>query len=118
LTPTQTGMWERRMAAAVEALWQHGSERDSRPEVLEEVKAGLWYIRHVLLDAVPRMQRRLARALDQEFGDIDPGELPMAVKFGSWMGGDRDGNPFVTDAVTERTLELHRQVVIERYVAD
>ena len=109
---------DRRLRAAIEALWEHASERHERPEVLEEVKAGLWYLRHVLLDVVPRVQRRLHAAIETQLGPIDPMEVPMCIAFGSWMGADRDGNPFVTDAVTERTLDLHRWIVIDRYLAD
>ena len=86
--------------------------------MLEEVKAGLWYLRNVLLDVMPRMQRRLHRAFEAHFGNIDPLEIPAMVSFGSWMGADRDGNPYVTDAVMERTLELHRWIVLERYLVD
>lgn len=118
LTPTEETATRLRLEASVEALWEHGTERPDKPEVLDEVKAGLWYLRNVLLDAVPRVQRSLADALSSRFGPTDPAELPMTLRFGSWMGGDRDGNPFVNDAITERTLELHRWIVLERYIAD
>jgi len=118
MTPTDRRVVGRRLSATVESLWEHAAERDERPEVLEEVKAGLWYFRNVLLDAVPRFQRRLRTAFEAQLGPIDPLELPTPVRFGSWMGGDRDGNPYVDDAVTERTLELHRRIVLERYLED
>lgn len=118
LTPTEQRIQDRRLRAAVEALWEHSAERRERPEVLEEVKAGLWYLRHVLLDAVPRVIRRLAHAYETRWGAIDAMELPMPIHFGSWMGGDRDGNPYVNDAVTERTLELQRWIVLDRYAFD
>jgi phosphoenolpyruvate carboxylase len=118
LSPTEMRIRDRRLRAAVEALWEHGAERRQRPEVLEEVKAGLWYIRHVLLDAVPRLHRRMTHALEMHYGPMDPLELPMPISFGSWMGGDRDGNPYVTDAVIERTLELHHWIILDRYIAD
>lgn len=119
LSPTDHKIRERRLRAAIEALWEHSAERNERPEVLEEVKAGLWYLRNVLLDAVPRLHRRLCNALCAAFGDeVDPIAIPMPVAFGSWMGSDRDGNPYVTDAITERMLELHRWIVLERYLQD
>lgn len=118
LIPEELHAEDRRLRASIEALWEHGAERRERPEVLEEVKAGLWYLRHVLLDVVPRTHRRLVEAFESVFGSVDPVEMPMCMAFGSWMGSDRDGNPFVTDAVTERTLDLHRWIVIERYLAD
>lgn len=118
LTPTEHFIQDRRLRAAIEALWEHASERDTRPEVLDEVRAGLWYLDNVLLDAVPRLYRRLLRALEAPFGPMDPAELPTVISFGSWMGSDRDGNPFVTDAVTERAQEMARDIVLRRYVAD
>jgi phosphoenolpyruvate carboxylase len=118
LAPLEVVTQERRLRAAIEALWEHAAERSARPDVLEEVKAGLWYLRNVLLDAVPRLFRRLDHALGVHYGPGDAASWPMVLSFGSWMGGDRDGNPFVTDAVTERALELHRFIILERYVAD
>jgi phosphoenolpyruvate carboxylase len=118
LTPTENRATQRHLRAAVEALWEHAAERHSRPEVLEEVKAGLWYLRNVLLDVVPRVQRRLWRALSLHYRACDPLDLPLPVSFGSWMGADRDGNPHVNEAVTERTLELHRWIVLDRYIGD
>ncbi len=118
VTPIDRSTADRRLRATIEALWQHASERHSRPEVIDEVKAGLWYLRNVLLDVAPRVQRRLADAMAQHFGNADPLALPAIIGFGSWMGGDRDGNPFVNEAVTERTLELHRWIILDRYTSD
>ena len=119
LTPTEQRAEDRRLRAAVESLWEHAPERLDRPEVLDEVKAGLFYLEHVLLDQVPRLYRRIARAIRVVYErEVDVLSLPSCVDFGSWMGSDRDGNPFVTDAVTERTLELHRLIVLTRYDAD
>ena len=118
LTPLEVAATDRRLRAAIEALFQHAAVRLEPPEVLDEVRAGLWYLRHVLLDAVPRFQRRLHNAFEARFGPIDVLDLPMTVRFGSWMGGDRDGNPFVTADVTAQTLALHRELVLKRYQQD
>ena len=118
LTGLEVAAVDRRLRAAIEALFQHAAERTERPDVLDEVRAGLWYLRHVMLDAVPRFQRRLHHVFEAHFGPIDPVDLPVAVSFGSWMGGDRDGHPYVTAEVTARTLELHREIVLDRYAQD
>lgn len=118
LTPTERIVRDRRLRAAIEALWEHAPERRTRPSVLDEVKAGLWYLRHVLLDVVPRVHRRLHRAFETHYGAVDVLALPVTADFGSWMGGDRDGNPFVDDETTRETLELHRWIVLERYAED
>ena len=118
MTPTEEKVEARRLRATIEALWEHAAERAARPDVLEEVKTGLWYLRNVLFDAVPRLQRRLAAALEVEPDAVDPFSLPSPIYFGSWMGADRDGNPYVTDAVMERTLELQHWIALDRYVKD
>ncbi len=118
LTPTEIRIVDRHMRASIEALWEHATERAERPDVIEEVKAGLWYLRNVLLDAVPRLQRRLHRSLDIDASEHTSTTLQVPIRFGSWMGGDRDGNPFVNEAATERTLELQRRIILDRYVAD
>jgi phosphoenolpyruvate carboxylase len=118
LTELEVAAADRRLRAAIEALLQHAAERTDRPDVLDEVRAGLWYLEHSLLDVVPRFQRRLRHAFEDQFGPIDPLDLPVPVAFGSWMGGDRDGNPFVTPDVTARTMALHRSIVLERYERD
>lgn len=118
-TPPEERRLHRRVRATVEALWEHASERSEKPTVLDEVKTGVWYLRNVLLDVVPEVQRRLARALEGAFAQtVDPSSLPCPVVFGSWMGGDRDGNPFVDDATLERTLEIHRFICLDRYGKD
>lgn len=118
LLPKERADEELRLRAAVEALWTHATERTGPPAVLDEVKAGLWYFEQVLLDVVPQVQRRLREAFERRFGPIDALELPSVVSFGSWMGADRDGNPFVTDAATERALALSRHLALSRYARD
>ncbi|RMG14408.1 MAG: phosphoenolpyruvate carboxylase, partial [Deltaproteobacteria bacterium] len=118
LTPIETQATLRHMRAAIEALWEHSVERSRRPDVLDEVKAGLWYLEKILMDQVPRLARRIHRALCRHYGAIDLDAVPLPVRFGSWMGSDRDGNPYVTDAITERTLELQRRSVLGRYLRD
>jgi len=118
-TPAEERRLHRHLRATVEALWEHASERSEKPTVLDEVKTGIWYLRNVLLDVVPEVQRTLARALESAFAEsVDPASLPCPVVFGSWMGGDRDGNPFVDDGTLERTLEIHRFVCLDRYGKD
>jgi phosphoenolpyruvate carboxylase len=89
------------------ALWQTDDTRERRPSVLDELRNGLYYFETTLFDLVPRLRRRLARAFAECFpGEtLDPARL---LRFGSWIGGDRDGNPFVTPEVTEEALREHK----------
>lgn len=118
LTPTEQEAEDRHLRAAIEALWEHTPQRRTQPGVLDEVKTGLWYFNRVLLDVVPRVQRRLRQAIAQFYGKLDPRELTLPVGFGSWMGSDRDGNPYVDEEVTEQTLALQREIVLRRYLND
>ena len=95
-------------------LWQTEFLRPTRPTVLDEVERGL-SIMPRLWDAVPRVHASLRRGLAACY----PGEvfrIPAFLTFGSWMGGDRDGNPFVTADVTERTLVRLRQGAVDRHL--
>jgi phosphoenolpyruvate carboxylase len=95
-------------------LWQTEFLRPTRPTVLDEVERGL-SIMPRLWDAVPRLHAALRRGLAASY----PGEtfrIPAFLTFGSWMGGDRDGNPFVTADVTERTLLRLREAAVDRHL--
>jgi phosphoenolpyruvate carboxylase len=96
------------------SLWQTDDTRTYRPSVLDEVRNGLYYFESTLFDLAPEIEQRLGEAL----ADAYPGvafEVPAFLKFGSWIGGDRDGNPFVTPAVTEETLREHQALALRLY---
>lgn len=96
------------------SLWQTDETRCYRPSVLDEVRNGLYYFESTLFDLAPRIHERLSRALARHY----PGqtfEVPTFLRFGSWIGGDRDGNPFVTTSVTEDTLREQKGMVLRLY---
>ena len=95
----------RRVAGLVEELWASDEIRAVPPTVLDEVRGGLAYFTSTLAEVVPDVYRRLEEALP----DGRPGEegrVPSFLSFGTWIGGDRDGNPYVTPEVTEQALDL------------
>lgn len=94
-----------RVAAHVEAMWTTPELRHLKPTVLDEVKGGLSYIPNIAR-ALPSLQRDLQRAFRHVYGVELEAALPLS--FSSWMGGDRDGNPFVTPQATREALGLHR----------
>jgi phosphoenolpyruvate carboxylase len=103
LTPGEVGKTMAELREEIVALWQTDETRAHRPTVLEEVRNGLYHFESTLYDLVPEVRAGLTHALETEY----PGErfpLPPFLRFGSWIGGDRDGNPFVTPAVTESAL--------------
>ncbi len=106
--------------AEVTALWLTREANEDRPTVLDEVKSALYYYRRSLLDAVPRLMRDVDEALATYYGTeaLPMGALEPIVRFRSWIGGDRDGNPYVTPTVTREAYELQRGVALERYLED
>jgi phosphoenolpyruvate carboxylase len=94
------------------SLWLTDRSRAARPEVADEARTGLWYFDSTLFETMPRLQADLERALREHY----PGVRAPArwLTFGSWIGGDRDGNPNVTAQVTAEVLVLHRRLAIEK----
>ena len=97
-------------------LWQTSAIRRQKMSVRDEVRRGLFYFRDIIYDSVPRFYRELNSALHDVFGDARP--APVVMRFGSWIGGDRDGHPFVTPDVTRMTFDLHRRQILQLYIAD
>jgi len=117
LTGREASRQEEAIAAEITALWQTDEVRRSRPSVLDEVQMGLDYYRRVLIETVPGLFAELADGFRAETGDAPaPADLPPVVRFGSWIGGDRDGNPYVTPDVTRAALQAARETILDRYV--
>ena len=98
----------------IELLWLTGELRLSKPTVPQEVYWGLHFFNETLFESVPDLMEKVERALEQYY----PGEsfqIPAFFQFGSWIGGDRDGNPFVTNEVTRSTLLENRLTGVRRY---
>jgi phosphoenolpyruvate carboxylase len=102
----------RAMEREITSLWLTDRSRSARPEVTDEVLTGLWYFDTTLWQTVPLLQDELERALAETYPTV---KAPKRwITFGSWMGGDRDGNPNVTPAVTAKTLMLHRKLALDK----
>ena len=88
----------------------------SRPTVIDEVEHGLYFLRNAIWETVPRIHQDVQRALIRHYGRS--AEVPVFLRFRSWIGGDRDGNPHVTAEVTRQTLRMQRRKVVGRYIHD
>ncbi len=95
-----------RVTARIEVLWGTLELQARNPTVHDEVVNGLHYLTSISA-ALPSLQVDLQNAMQQEFGAGTP-EVNLPLKFYSWIGGDRDGNPFVTPEVTAETLRYHQ----------
>lgn len=102
----------------VELLWLTAEVRQDRPTVLDEVSTSLWYLETRLLEAGARAHDSLMRAYQSEFGDLpDTLQLATPLRVGTWVGGDRDGNPFVTPEITIAAARRASHVILGRYHA-
>jgi phosphoenolpyruvate carboxylase len=98
----------------IELLWLTGELKLAKPTVAQEVAWGLYFFNENLFDAVPQLFAKVESAFAKHFPD-EPLEVPLFFQFGSWIGGDRDGNPYVTSEVTRRTLWETRLASLRRY---
>ncbi|WP_139990776.1 phosphoenolpyruvate carboxylase [Paenibacillus paridis] len=95
-------------------LWQTDELRDRKPTVIDEVRNGLYYFDETLFEVLPNVYEELERCLSKYYPD-ENWHVPDYLRFGSWIGGDRDGNPSVTSKVTWEALSLHRQLALRKY---
>lgn len=109
----EQALW-RRVKSEIQLLWRTNEVRNAKPSVEDEVSYGLYYFRESLFQAIPLLYRYADRALRKVFPD-DNLTMPSCLRFGSWIGGDRDGNPFVTPEVTRRAIRLHMHEVLSEY---
>ena len=107
---------EQELVAEITMLWQTDDVRRLRPKVLDEVRMGLDYYDASLFDTLPGLYAEVESAFSHEYGVVsDISTMSTLVRFGSWIGGDRDGNPFVTPEVTRDALEVSRQHLLKHY---
>ncbi len=107
------------VAAEITALWQTNEVRAVRPTVADEVKMGLDYYDASIYETVPKLYAELASAFLEEYGvEMDLRQAPLVLSFGSWIGGDRDGNPYVTTDVTWRAIRMARSHIFAHYQAE
>jgi len=99
----------------VAILWQSNELSNKKPGVLDEVRSGLYYYDQTLFDVLPDIHREMEISLRKHFPEVE-WKVPNFLRFGSWIGGDRDGNPFVTHDITWQTLALQRELIIKKYL--
>jgi phosphoenolpyruvate carboxylase len=124
------------MAQAIETFWLSDTVRRGRPTVLDEVRQCLGMFENGIMDVVLRVYRELEAALPRVYPDFGkelagplpckngrlpspdplPGRVPAFLRFGSWIGGDRDGHPNVTPAVTAQAIRLQQETVLRQYL--
>jgi len=120
LSDTRLGKAQRQkvideLETQIQILWRTNEVRETRPQVRDEIKNGLYYFKESLFEAVPMVYRNM----EERIRDHYPGSqitVPSFLKFGSWIGGDRDGNPNVTPETTQLALRLQSRTSLQEYI--
>lgn len=113
-TPRERQHMLRLVRNEIDLLWLTGELRLEKPTVAQEVAWGLHFFEQSLYERIPELMAKLEWSLKQHFPKKEF-RLPPFFQFGSWIGGDRDGNPFVTNDVTRQTLLKNRHMVLRHY---
>ncbi len=103
---------ERRMLEEIDTLWRTAPLRAEKPSPLDEVRAVMAVFDETLYTSVPRVYRRADDAIQGSVGGRSEPVVPAFVRLGTWVGGDRDGNPFVTASVTRKAADIASQHVL------
>ena len=104
----------KKLQSQIQVLWKTDEVRRNKPTVEDEIRNGIYYFRQSLFTAVPTVYRYMERALSRFYPD-DNVQTPNFLTFGSWIGGDRDGNPYVTHDTTVKALLLQARSVMYEY---
>ncbi len=116
ITPPEDDEVRRRLREQISILWHVAPVRAAAPGPLDEVRSVMALFDESLFVVAPRIYRSVERALSTG-GNAASQRVPAFIRWGSWVGGDRDGNPLVTSAVTRETLEIQRDHVLRAYEA-
>ena len=112
--PSKLKILDRKIFDEVTIIWNTDEIKRSKPTPAEEARWGLAIIEDSLWDTIPKVYRRLNQIFEKNMGKGLPKNF-NPIEFGSWMGGDRDGNPFVTADVTNRVILLSRWEAAKLY---
>jgi phosphoenolpyruvate carboxylase len=107
---------QQQLTAEITALWQTDEVRSRKPTVYDEIQMGLDFYESSLFATLTPLYQEIADALASEYGlHREIADLPLLLVFGSWIGGDRDGNPFVTPQITRDAIQLARTHLLGEY---
>ncbi|ADL56511.1 phosphoenolpyruvate carboxylase [Gallionella capsiferriformans] len=114
MTPDELAENENALRRFVLILWQTRMLRTAKLTVRDEIRNGLEFYRYTFLTEIPKLYANLEKQLEARFDkDI---KIPALLKVGSWIGGDRDGNPFVTHDVMQYAVQQHSELAFEHYL--
>ncbi len=118
MTPSEVEESDIELRRSVLTMWQTRLLRPTKLSVLDEIKNGLSYYDYTFLRELPKLYVALEDLLAKHDAAWRTLELPPFLRLGSWIGGDRDGNPFVTAEVLREALRMHATVAFEFYLGE
>ena len=117
LTSEEAEDCENNIRAEVTSLWQTDEVRMAKPTVDDEIRMGLRYFRFSLFASLPRLYDEIVESFRDIYGMVlDESSVPNVVHFGSWIGGDRDGNPLVKPDCIRDALDMARALILREYL--
>ena len=119
LNKTERDVIVQDLETKIQILWKTNEVRENRPKVEDEIKNGLYYFQESLFEAVPTVYRYLENAVENVYQPAENKttvQIPSFLHFGSWIGGDRDGNPYVTPETTQYAVLFHARTVLLMYI--
>jgi phosphoenolpyruvate carboxylase len=119
LTAEEAEECENNIRAEVTSLWQTDEVRLAKPTVDDEIRMGQRYFRLSLFHALPKIYAEVVESFRDVYGlELDENDLPNIVHFGSWIGGDRDGNPLVRPGCIRDALQMARALILREYLKE
>ncbi len=119
LTAEEAQDCENNIRAEVTSLWQTDEVRLAKPTVDDEIRMGLRYFRLSLFDSLPKIYDEIVEGFRDVYSlPLDEDSVPNIVQFGSWIGGDRDGNPLVKPDCIRGALATARALILRQYLDD
>ncbi|HZP18247.1 MAG TPA: phosphoenolpyruvate carboxylase, partial [Terriglobales bacterium] len=110
---------EAAILAEITALWQTDEVRVQKPLVTDEIRMGLDHYPMSIFESLPRLYVEMRESFRDVYGkDLCADQVPQVLFFGSWIGGDRDGNPNVTVESTHEALERARNTILTHYISE
>ena len=116
ISAADRGRIDRRVAELIETIWQTDDIRDQRPDPIDEARFVRHYLEQTIRESIPGLLDNIAAAARSIGGELDGDHSP--IRFGSWVGGDRDGNPNVTPAMTRTVLDQQRRTALDILIAE
>ena len=114
MTPRQRAQWQHTLESTITLLWRTDAVRHVRPQILDEIKMGAYYLTEILFEALPELYAELEQLIHDAYPQ-DQLVIPPFLRFGTWIGGDQDGNPNVHAQTLLDALRWQHAQVIEHY---